>query len=240
MTRSKTVFIAGASGVIGSVLCRLLLRDGWEVHGATRSSERAGELDAIGVKACVVDVFDREALIAAMCAARPAVVMHQLTDLPKVFTPEALAAARPRNARLREVGTANLVAAAQEAGARRLVAQSIAFAYAPGSPPYGEEAPLDASQYPSILTLEELVLGSGIFAVVLRYGRLYGPGTWTAVAPEQAPVHVEAAAEAARLAMTCSSPGVYNIAEEDGYVTSARARGVLGWNPAFRCQRPMI
>jgi nucleoside-diphosphate-sugar epimerase len=234
MTRSKTVFIAGASGVIGSVLCRLLLRDGWEVHGATRSSDRAGELDAIGVKACVVDVFDREALIAAVCAARPTVVVHQLTDLPKVFTDEALAAARPRNAKLREVGTANLVAAAQKAGARRLVAQSIAFAYAPGSPPYDEEAPLDAAQYPSILTLEELVLGSGLFAVVLRYGRLYGPGTWTAVAPEQAPVHVEAAAEAARLAMTCSSAGVYNVAEEDSYVTSARARRELKWDPGFR------
>ena len=230
----RKAFVAGASGAIGEVLCRLLLQDGWEVAGTTRAPERAARLEALGVAPVVVDVFDRRALIEAVAAADPEVVVHQLTDLPKQATPESMAAARPRNARIREIGTDNLVAAALASGARRIVAQSIAFAYAPGPQPYSEEAPLDAASYASVITLEQRVLGSGLEGVVLRYGRLYGPNTWTAVPPAHAPVHVEAAADAARRAMTLGPSGVYNIAEDDGTVTSAKARRELHWRPEFR------
>ncbi len=234
----RSVFVAGAGGAIGEVLCRLLVADGWRVTGTTRSAGRASRLRDIGVAPVVVDVFDREALLRAVRDASPQVVVHQLTDLPRELTPEALAAGRIRNARLREVGTSNLVAGAVEAGATRMVAQSIAFAYAPGPRPFAETAPLDAAAQPAVVKLEALVLGSGLEALVLRYGHLYGPRTWTMTPPPDGPVHVEAAAQAARLAMTRGESGAYNIAEDDGTVSSDKARRELGWSPAFRVEAP--
>ncbi|MEZ4864907.1 MAG: hypothetical protein R3C14_26575 [Caldilineaceae bacterium] len=124
--------------------------------------------------------------------------------------------------------------AAVASGATRIVAQSIAFAYAPGELPYTEDAPLDVLAYPSVVRLEQLVLGCGLDGIVLRYGRLYGPNTWTMIPPEQAPVYVDAAAHAARLSMTHGRPGVYNIAEDDGTVAVAKARQELRWNQDFR------
>lgn len=233
-TGDSTVFIAGASGAIGRVLCRLLVADGWRVTGATRSPERAADLESLGVAPVVVDVFDRDGLIEVVRAARPAVVIHQLTDLPKVMDPAAMAAARLRNARIRELGTAHLVEAATLAGTRRIVAQSIAFAYAPGERPHIELSALDLANAPSVAILENLVMGCGLEGIVLRYGRLYGPRTWTAVASGEAPVHVEAAADAARRAVTTGKPGIYNVAEEDGTVSSHKARSELGWSPDFR------
>jgi nucleoside-diphosphate-sugar epimerase len=214
-------------------MCQLLLADGWRVVGTTRFPEKAGDLAAIGVSPVVVDVFDRDALIRAVVEARPDVVVHQLTDLPKAFDLQRLAAARPNNARLREVGTEHLVAATVAAGAKRVVAQSIAFAYAPGPRPFLEDAPLDSS-WSSVARLEELVLSGPFEGIVLRYGRLYGPRTWYAEPRGEAPVHVEAAADAARRAVTHGAPGIYNVAEEDGTVSSARAERELGWRADFR------
>jgi nucleoside-diphosphate-sugar epimerase len=230
----RIAFVAGASGAIGRVLCGLLLADGWRVFGTTRSPDKAPALARLGVAPVVLDVYDREALVRAVALAAPEVVLHQLTDLPQVYSAAGLAAARAGNARIREVGTENLVAAATQAGARRVVAQSIAFAYAPGPRPHAEDAPLDPARVPGVARLEELVLGCKPEGIVLRYGRLYGPGTWFAVPTGEAPVHVAAAADAARRAATRGASGVYNVAEDDGVVSSARARRELGWNPAFR------
>lgn len=124
-----------------------------------------------------------------------------------------MAAAQVRNARIREIGTENLVDAAIAAGATRIVAQSIALAYVPESLPYSEETPLDVVAYPSVVRLEHLVLDCDLEGVVLRYGRLYGPNTWTMIPPTQSPVHVDAAADAARLSMTRGHTGVYNVVE---------------------------
>jgi nucleoside-diphosphate-sugar epimerase len=234
----RTAFVAGASGAIGRVLCKLLIEDGWRVVGTTRSPARAAELGSLEVEPTIVDVFDRDALIQAVCAAQPEVVVHQLTDLPKAFSSANMAAARPRNARIREIGTDNLVAAATRAKARRLVAQSIAFAYAPGSRPYSEESALDTAAAPAVAKLEELILGCPLEGIVLRYGRLYGPHTWSDVPSGEAPVHVDAAADAARRAMTRGRPGVYNVAEEDGAVVSTKAQRELGWDARFRAQAP--
>lgn len=234
----KRAFVAGASGAIGAILCRLLLEDGWHVVGTTRSQEKAARLKKLGVHPEVVDVFDRETLVRIACAAKPDIVVHQLSDLPKQFTAEKMAAARVRNARIREIGTKNLIDAAIAAGATRIVAQSIAFAYVPGSLPYSEETPLDNVAYPSVVRLEQLVLDCDLEGVALRYGRLYGPNTWTMVPPAQCPVHVDAAAEAARLSMTCGQTGVYNVVENDGCVTNARAKRELKWDPDFRCPWP--
>src|SRR5512146_2398500 len=106
-----TVLVAGASGAIGRRLCRLLVDDGWLVVGTTRSADRAAMLRDIGVEPAVVDVFDEARLLDLARQARPAVVVHQLTDLPPALDPAQMPAARVRNARIREVGTRNLVAA---------------------------------------------------------------------------------------------------------------------------------
>lgn len=226
-------FIAGATGAIGRPLCRLLVADGWDVFGMTRSAAKADELRALGVKPCVVDAFDEEGVMRAVAAAKPSVVVHQLTDLPPGLDPAKMAEARGRNARIREIGTANLVAAAVAARAERMVAQSIAFAYAPGSTPFSEDAPLNPNA-PSVASLERQVLGAPLHGIVLRYGRLYGPGTGFDAPSTGGPVHVDDAADAARRAMTRGARGVYNIAENDGTLRIERAQRELGWLPGFR------
>ncbi len=91
----------------------------------------------------VLDVFDAPAVTAAVRAAKPAVVIHQLTDLPREFDEARVVASYANNARIRTEGTRNLIAAAQAAGARRFIVQSIAFAYAPGGEPHRETDPLN-------------------------------------------------------------------------------------------------
>src|SRR5262249_22102788 len=114
----KTVFIAGASGCVGLPLCKLLVADGWSVTGGTRTESTAALLKSLGVTPAVADVYDAAALTKAVVAAKPEVVIHQLTDLPDALDPAQMPAAREKNARIREVGTANLVAAAKAAGAK--------------------------------------------------------------------------------------------------------------------------
>ena len=137
------IFLAGAAGVIGRRLTPLLLAHGHSVWGTTRSPDNGEFLRKLGARPVVVDVFDAEALATAVLDAKPEIVMHQLTDLAAVQDPAQRSSALARNARIRDEGTRNLVAAARKAGARRLIAQSIAWAYAPGPRPYREDHPLD-------------------------------------------------------------------------------------------------
>lgn len=236
------IFLAGASGAIGRRLVPLLLAAGHHVIGTTRSGEKANELKARGVEAVVVDVFDPKTLRDSVVWARPEVVVHQLTDLPQVRDPARLCDALTRNARLRIEGTPNLVAAAEAAGVGRLIAQSIAFAYAYGPEPHAEGDALASADgnEPSAVTargvraLEEAVLNApSIEGIVLRYGRLYGPGTWN-TRNARAPLHVDAAAHAAMLALTRGAAGIYNIAEDDGAVSIEKACRELGFDPGFR------
>jgi nucleoside-diphosphate-sugar epimerase len=190
----------------------------------------------------IVDVFDAMALRSAVEDAVPDVVMHQLTDLALFFDPTRRAEAVERNAHIRTQGTANLVAAALMAGARRLIAQSISFAYAPGKEPYGESDPLyldapgtRAISVRGVAALErEVTQTPGIDGVVLRYGWLYGPGTGTERPPQRGSVHVDAAAHAALLAIDRGRPGIYNIADDDGAVAIGKARAEIGFDPEFR------
>ena len=235
------VFLAGASGAIGRRLVPLLLQAGHEVTGTTRSAETGKELQRAGVTPAVLDVFDASAVSDAMRAARPAVVIHQLTDLPREFDEAKISASYSRNARIRTEGTRNLVAAAQAAGVRRFIVQSIAFAYPPGGEPHPETDPLNLADPARAVTvkgaaeMERLVLEApGIDGIVLRYGLLYGPGSWTATATRKPALHVDAAAQAALLAVTRGAPGVYNIADDDGVVLIAKARAELGFDPKFR------
>src|SRR6266481_4169819 len=235
------IFLAGATGVVGRRLATLLSDAGHEVTGTTRISARLPMLRALGIAPIVVDVFDAGALKEAVAAARPDVVIHQLTDLPSAPGTPGYPAAQQANRRLRIEGTRNLMQAAKAADARRAVAQSIAFVYAPGDGLRTEDDPLDLAAegqrqltVQGVVALEHEVLNTpAIDGVVLRYGLLYGPGTWYEK-PRMAPsVHVDAAAHAALLALK-QGARVYNIAEDDGAVSSAKARRELSFDPAFR------
>jgi nucleoside-diphosphate-sugar epimerase len=238
------IFLAGASGVIGRRLIPLLTGAGHFVSGLTRDADKVPALKRAGAQAIVLDVFNQRALHDAVTRVKPDVIIHQLTNLPKVFDSVQLAQMLTENARLRVEGTRNLVSAARVARTRRVIAQSLAFAYAEGREPHAETDPIASGEgnAPSAITargvraLEEFVLDSpsDFDGIVLRYGRLYGPGTWNATPKGRAPLHVDAAAHAALLAVSQGAPGVYNIAEEDGAVKIDKARKELGFNPAFR------
>lgn len=230
-TLENTLFVAGASGAVGRRLCPLLVADGWRVFGTTRYPEKVGMLRALGVEPVVVDVYDETRLHEAMARVRPRVVIHQLTDLPAGLDPARMPEGRIRNARIRDIGTRHLIAAAVACGATRMVVQSIAFAYAPGPGPYREDAPLGA---PALAAFEQQVLDAPLAGLVLRYGQFYGPGTGFDDPPQGGPVHVDAAADAARRAVTRGAGGIYNVAEDDGTVSIAKAVRDLAWDPDFR------
>lgn len=225
------ILVAGATGVIGRRLCPMLVEDGWHVTGTTRFPEKLGGLHAMGVDAAVVDVFDEKKLLEVVTRARPDIVVHQLTDLPPGLDPAKMAEGRIRNARIRDVGTRNLIAAAVACGVNRMVVQSIAFVYEPGPMPYLEESPLSVA---SVAHFEQQVMDAPFVGIVLRYGKLYGPGTGFGTPPSHGPVHVDAAADAARRAVTRGKGGIYNIAEDDGTVSSEKAARELLWRSAFR------
>ena len=235
------VFLAGATGVIGRRLAGLLRAADHDVTGTTRTAAKADGLRAIGVTPVVVDVLDADAVTRAVATARPDIIIHQLTDLPSAPGTPGYPAAQEANRRLRIEGTANLMQAAKRAGVRRAIAQSIAFIYAAGEGTRTEDDPLDMAAEgmrqmtaQGIAALERDVLETpGIAGVVLRYGYLYGPDTWYAAPPRPPSVHVDAAAHAALLAVSRGA-GIYNIAEDDGAVSIAKAVRDLGFDSAFR------
>jgi nucleoside-diphosphate-sugar epimerase len=236
-----TIFLAGATGAVGRRVASLLRHAGHEVTGTTRTAAKIPLLRELGVVPAVVDVLDAGALAAAVVAARPEIVIHQLTDLPSAPGTPGYSAAQEANRRLRIEGARNLMQAAQTAGVRRAVAQSIAFIYAPGEGMRDEDDPLDLEAsgvrqltVQGIVALEHEVLATaGIDGVALRYGYFYGPDTWYVLPPKPPSVHVDAAAHAAVLAVG-KGGGIYNIAENCDVVSSAKAIRELGFDPAFR------
>jgi nucleoside-diphosphate-sugar epimerase len=231
----QTIFLAGATGAIGKRLLPLLLDAGYKVFGTTRSQEKASQLSAVGATPVVVDVYDAPALARALQEASPQIVVNQLTDLPFGLDPALMSEGRVRNARIRELGTRHLVAAALAAGAQQLISQSIAWVYAPGPKPHTEKDALDA-RAASVLSLEHQTLElPSLHGIVLRYGLFYGPGTGLDRPEDNATiVHVDAASLAALLAIERASPGIYNIVESEELVSSRKARHELGWDPGFR------
>jgi uncharacterized protein YbjT (DUF2867 family) len=154
------VFLAGATGVIGTRLLPLLLAEGHTVAGMTRSPGKAESLRALGAQPVVCDVFDGSALDEAVTAFQPDAVVDELTDLPDVV--DQLGDYTARNDRIRTEGTRNMVEAVRAAGAQHFLAQSIAWR------PAGRASAVDE--------LERQVLDAD--GVVVRYGQLYGPGTF--------------------------------------------------------------
>ncbi len=235
------VFLAGATGAIGRQLVPMLLAAGHEVTGMTRSPERAQQLVAEGAQAAVADALDAGAVTAAVAAARPDAVIHQLTSLPQRIDPRRIKRDFELNDRLRSEGTRILVDAASAAGASRVVAQSIAFAYAPGPPGtiHAEEDPLFVEAPEpftrtarAVQALEDAVTGAG--GVVLRYGYFYGPGSSVSstgsmgvdVSRRRMPIvgagtgvwsfiHMHDAAGATVAALSHDGAGVYNVVDDE-------------------------
>ena len=178
----------------------------------------------------------------AVLAAKPDVVIHQLTDLPDAQRSGADRGRRaPATRALRIEGTRNLMAAAKAAGAKRVIAQSIAFVYAPGQRPLPRNRSARSKAKPSASRSRVCWRWSGrcwtrpaSTGIVLRYGRLYGPGTWFDTPGGPGPLTTDAAAHAALLAVTRGAPGIYNIAEDDGALSIEKARRELGFDPAFK------
>jgi 2-alkyl-3-oxoalkanoate reductase len=235
------IFLAGATGAIGTPLVRELTQAGHHVTGTTRSEAKAGALRAAGAEPVVLDALDRDAVVAAVTAARPDVIVHQLTalnDLSNLRNPDRAFAMTNR---LRTEGLDHLLAGARAAGGARVVAQS--YAGWPnartGGPVKTEDDPLDPDPVPSMReTLaairyveDSMVKEQGI---ALRYGGFYGPDTSMASGGEQVEmvrkrrfpivgdgggvwsfVHVDDAATATLAAIERGAPGIYNVVDDD-------------------------
>lgn len=235
------IFIAGATGAIGRPLIAQLCSLGHDVVALTRSPEKARILAEQGVEPAIADVFDADAVKAIVTRAQPEVVIEQLTSLPKTYTGESMNAAIALNTRLRKEGGANVLTAAQAAGVRRYIRQSVAFWAFPGIGLADEETPLAFDAVPKAATdartvaeIEHRLLEMpNIEGIVLRYGFFYGPGTWFApdgdvaqgVRQQQFPIigngegvwswiHVEDAAIATVGAVEWGNPGIYLISDD--------------------------
>ncbi|HTB70430.1 MAG TPA: NAD(P)-dependent oxidoreductase [Solirubrobacteraceae bacterium] len=235
------VFLAGATGAIGRPLVPMLIAAGHEVTGMTRSPANAQRLRAAGAEATVADALDAQATREAVLAARPDALVHQLTAIPWRLDARKIVRDFALTDRLRTEGTHNLLAAARDAGVARFVAQSVAFAYAPGPPGrvHEEDDPLmddPPKQYrrsaAAIVELERETLAAN--GLALRYGYFYGPGTAISrdgylgreVARRRLPIvgggagvwsfiQIEDAARATLAALKAGEPGVYNVVDDE-------------------------
>ncbi|MGV9451849.1 NAD-dependent epimerase/dehydratase family protein [Streptomyces sp. NPDC003635] len=239
------IFVAGASGAIGTHLVSRLLAHGHEVVGTTRSAARADALRALGAEPAVVDALDPESVADAVAKAEPEVVVHQLTALSgplKFKNVKAMAAATNR---LRTEGTDHLLAAARAVGVRRFVAQSNALWMARGGPMVVDEScglepnpPKDVVDGVAALRhVEDSVTGiTWADGIVLRYGCFYGPGTGISSAPDAvmseqirgrrfpvigngngvwSMIHIVDAASATVAAIERGRPGIYHVGDDD-------------------------
>ncbi len=262
------VFVAGATGAIGRHLVPMLIGSGHHVTGMTRTAEKAPGLAALGAEPVVADALDGAAVTAALIAARPDAVIHQLTAIPARINPRRIERDFALNDRLRSEGTRILVDAAAAAGAGLVIAQSIAFAYAQGPPGtvHTEDDPLQdgsirsfARTAAALADLERAVLGAD--GTVLRYGYLYGAAT--AVSREGSMgedlmrrrmpivgsgrgvwsfIHAADAAGAAVCALTAERRGVFNIVDDEPAEVAQwlpALAGVLGAPRPMRVPTPI-
>ena len=247
------ILVAGGTGAIGRPLIAELLVKGHALVALTRSPEKAQALVEQGIEPAVANVFDPDAVKAVVDRARPEIVIEQLTALPRTYTRQSLTAAAEFNTRIRVEGGTNVLAAAQAAGVRRYLRQSIAFWAAPGVGLADEGTPLAFDASPAVAAdarivteLENRLLGTKTMeGIALRYGFFYGPGTWfnpdgdvaKQVQQRQFPIvgngdgvwswlHIEDAAIATVAAAERGNPGIYLIAND-------QPLAVREWLPAF-------
>jgi len=232
------VFVAGATGILGRHLVPDLIAAGHQVTATTRTPGKVAQLQAAGAEPVLVDGLDGEAVTAAVLAARPEVIVHQmtaLTDMRSLRNPDRAFAATNE---LRVRGTDNLLAAGARAGVRRFVAQGHNFVYdRSGGPVKTEDDPLATRTVPSAARqmaamrhVEEAVPRRAPEGIVLRYGTFYGPGASEplvdAVRKRQLPVvgggtgvwsfiEISDAATATLAAVQRGAPGAYNVVDDD-------------------------
>lgn len=230
------VFVAGASGAIGSRLVPQLIDRGHEVIGTFRSPARADRLRALGAEAIALDLLDPAAVRKAVVRSKPEAIVHQATALANASFGRSLDRTFAPTNRLRTEGTDSLLAAAREAGVRRFVAQSFAnYRYArEGSWIKSEKDPIDPAPLPTtrqtnaaMSHIDQAVTDAG--GIALRYGGFYG-------APDDALVklvrrrffpiigdgggviswiHLDDAAAATVLALEHDGAGVYNVVDDE-------------------------
>jgi nucleoside-diphosphate-sugar epimerase len=236
------IFIAGASGTIGHTLIPYLIKHGHTVTGTTRSSAKADALRALGAKPAIMDGLDAASVLAAVEAAKPDAILHEMTALhgmnPRQKPDRVFAVTN----RLRTEGTKHLLAAARQAGVKKFVAQSYAgWPYArSGGPIKSENDPLDPTPprgieetHAAIRQLERMVTDAG--GVVLRYGGFYGPGSGLTRDGDQTRmvqarkfplvgggtgmwsfIHTDDAASATLAALERGRPGeIYNVVDDE-------------------------
>ncbi len=233
------VFVAGATGAIGRSLVPSLIKAGHEVTGSTRSPARASQLTNMGATPVIVDGLDRPAVLQAVRAAQPEVIVHQMTALTHLRSFRRFDQQFALTNELRTKGTDYLLDAAAATGTRRFIAQSfIGWNNArTGGPVKSEADPLDphplaatTKTMAAIRHVEETVPQAVPEGLVLRYGMFYGPGAsdvmLDVVAKRKMPVigggtgvwsftEVTDAAAATAAAITRGAPGVYNIVDDD-------------------------
>jgi nucleoside-diphosphate-sugar epimerase len=228
----------GATGALGRPLSARLRSDGHQVFGIHRSPEGARVLEGLGCVSLPIDVFDERAVAQAIDGARPDVIVHQLTALPREPSPRAMVKAVAVTNDLRRRTVPLFADHARRTGAR-FVAQSISFVTRPEGPAVHESAPLWLDAPPAVAgaidavrVLEEATLRAG--GLALRYGFFYGPGTWYArdgaiaamVRKRMLPltgsgeglssfVHVEDAVTATVCAIHRGASGVYNVCDDE-------------------------
>jgi nucleoside-diphosphate-sugar epimerase len=234
------VFVTGATGALGRHLVPGLVAAGHEVTATTKAPGKVARLRGAGAEPVVVDGLDREAVIAAVGAAAPQVVVHEMTALAGLRSLRNPDKAFAGTNELRTRGTDNLLAAAAEAGTRRVIAQGYAGAgpdKRSGGALKTEEDPLGwrpigsaARMVAAIKHVEKTVPLEAPEGIVLRYGGFYGPGATdmllNAVRKRQVPVvgggtgiwsfiEITDAAAATVAAVDRGAPGVYNVVDSD-------------------------
>jgi nucleoside-diphosphate-sugar epimerase len=258
------IFVAGATGAVGRRLVPRLVDSGHSVAGLTRTPAKAGLLRDLGAEPVLADALDENAIHAAVVAARPDVIVHQLTDLKGASDLRQFDRVFAASNRLRSTGTDYLLAAARDCGVKRIVAQSFCgWPYARiGGYVKTEDDSLDPDPPPqlrgtldAIRHLERAVTTApGLAGVVLRYGGFYGPGTGMfepavidQIRKRRLPLigggtawwsflHIDDAAEAAALAVE-RGEGIYNIVDDDPAPVLAwltELAAMLGAKPPFR------
>jgi 2-alkyl-3-oxoalkanoate reductase len=239
------IFIAGASGAIGSQLVPQLVARGHEVVGTTRSAAKTGALRELGAQPVIVDALDPDSVAEAVARAEPEVIVHQLTALNGPMRMRNVKRMAAATNRLRTEGTDHLLAAGRAVGVGRFVAQSnYALLERTGEPVVDESGRIDPSPPKDIEEavgalrhLEEAVTGiTWADGIVLRYGGFYGPGTGIETAPDAilaelirkrrfpivgggggvwSMVHITDAASATAAAVERGRPGIYHVADDE-------------------------
>ena len=233
------VFVAGATGALGSKLVPRLVAGGHDVVGMTRSERKAGMIQQMGATPAIADGLDAEAVGRAVGEAEPEVIVHELTALSGSLDLRKFEQSFTLTNRLRTEGTDHLLAAARAVGAKRFIAQSYAaWTYErTGGPVKTEDDPLDPDPVPATRTtldairyLEAAVTGAEwVEGLVLRYGGFYGPGTSMSLNPEGE--HVEMIRKR-KFPLVGESSGIWSLIQIDD-AAAATAAAVEGGAPGI-------